>query len=76
MTPNLLCLLLELIFNIAADVPQRLVGDALRLSQILINYANNSVKFTDKGQIEIILRIEERKDDELKLYCAVRDTGR
>mgnify|MGYP000567755946 CR=1 FL=1 len=66
---------LELIFNIAADVPQRLIGDALRLSQILINYANNSVKFTDKGQIEIILRIEERKDDELQLYCAVRDTG-
>ncbi len=66
---------LELIFNIAADVPQRLVGDALRLSQILINYANNSVKFTDKGQIEIILRIAERKDDELQLYCAVRDTG-
>ena len=66
---------LELIFNIAADVPQRLVGDALRLSQILINYANNSVKFTDKGQIEIVLRVNERKDDELQLYCAVRDTG-
>jgi len=66
---------LELIFNVAADVPQRLVGDALRLSQILINYANNSVKFTDKGQIEIVLRIDERKDDELQLYCAVRDTG-
>jgi len=66
---------LELIFNVAADVPQRLVGDALRLSQILINYANNSVKFTDKGQIEIVLRIVERKGDELQLYCAVRDTG-
>lgn len=66
---------LELIFNIAADVPQRLVGDALRLSQILINYANNSVKFTDKGQIEIVLRVDERKDDALQLYCAVRDTG-
>jgi two-component system sensor histidine kinase/response regulator len=66
---------LELIFNIAADVPQRLVGDALRLSQILINYANNSVKFTDKGQIEIVLRVNERKGDELQLYCAVRDTG-
>ncbi|NQW82740.1 MAG: response regulator [Alcaligenaceae bacterium] len=66
---------LELIFNIAADVPQRLVGDALRLSQILINYANNSVKFTDKGQIEIVLRIDERKEDALQLYCAVRDTG-
>jgi PAS domain S-box-containing protein len=66
---------LELIFNVAADVPQRLVGDALRLSQILINYANNSVKFTDKGQIEIVLRIDERKGDELQLYCAVRDTG-
>jgi two-component system, sensor histidine kinase and response regulator len=66
---------LELIFNVAADVPQRLVGDALRLSQILINYANNSVKFTDKGQIEIVLRIAERKGNELQLYCAVRDTG-
>jgi PAS domain S-box-containing protein len=66
---------LELIFNVAADVPRRLVGDALRLSQILVNYANNSVKFTDKGQVEVILRINERKGDAIQLYCAVRDTG-
>jgi len=66
---------LELVFDIAPDVPRFLVGDSLRMGQILINYANNAVKFTEQGEVDIILRIKERSDTELLLYCAVKDTG-
>lgn len=47
---------LELVFDIAPDVPQMLVGDSLRVGQILINYANNAVKYTDSGEV-IISRV-------------------
>ncbi|QBK03594.1 response regulator [Hylemonella gracilis] len=66
---------LELIFDIAHDVPQRLVGDSLRLVQILINYANNAVKFTESGEVTVQMRVRERTDQALLLYCAVHDTG-
>lgn len=66
---------LELIFDIAPDVPQRLVGDSLRLGQILINYANNAVKFTERGEVTVQMRVRERTEHDLLLYCAVHDTG-
>ncbi|MRR52337.1 MAG: PAS domain-containing sensor histidine kinase, partial [Rhodocyclaceae bacterium] len=66
---------LELVFDIAADVPPVLVGDSLRLGQILINYANNAVKFTEQGEIDVVARVRERSDTEALLYFAVRDTG-
>ncbi|EGI76901.1 response regulator [Hylemonella gracilis] len=66
---------LELIFDIAPDVPQRLVGDSLRLGQILINYANNAVKFTERGEVTVQIRVRERTDHDVLLYCAVHDTG-
>jgi signal transduction histidine kinase/CheY-like chemotaxis protein/HPt (histidine-containing phosphotransfer) domain-containing protein len=66
---------LELIFDVAQDVPTRLMGDALRISQMLINYANNAVKFTERGEIEVLIRVKQRDADGLLLYFAVRDTG-
>jgi two-component system sensor histidine kinase/response regulator len=66
---------LELLFDIAPDVPQRLVGDSLRLVQILINYANNAIKFTERGEVTVQMRVRERTDRDLLLYCAVHDTG-
>ena len=66
---------LELLFDIAPDVPNRLSGDALRLSQMLINYANNAVKFTEKGEIDLVVRLVERQNDNVILRFSVRDTG-
>ncbi|MFZ4554345.1 MAG: response regulator [Burkholderiales bacterium] len=66
---------LELIVDIDPGIPQHLVGDPLRLSQIVINYANNAVKFTERGEVVIAVRLIERDNDELLLRFEVRDTG-
>ena len=66
---------LELIYDLAPDVPFVLRGDPLRLGQILINYGNNAVKFTDRGEIKIIVRVQERTEHDALLYFAIRDTG-
>jgi signal transduction histidine kinase/DNA-binding response OmpR family regulator/HPt (histidine-containing phosphotransfer) domain-containing protein len=66
---------LELIFNVAADVPNDMVGDPLRLGQILINYANNAVKFTETGEIVVAIRLVEDLGNAVMLRFEVRDTG-
>jgi PAS domain S-box-containing protein len=66
---------LELIFDIDKNVPLRLIGDPLRLGQILINYSNNAVKFTEKGEIDIAVRVKEKTNNDVLLYCSVRDAG-
>jgi two-component system sensor histidine kinase/response regulator len=66
---------LELVFDIAPEVPQTLVGDSLRVGQILINYANNAVKYTEKGEIVIAVRVAERTDANVLLHFSVQDTG-
>ena len=66
---------LELVFDVGAGVPNDLVGDPLRLGQILINYANNAVKFTEAGEIGIVIRLAEDHGDAATLRFEVRDTG-
>jgi len=66
---------LELIFDVDRNVPNNLVGDPLRLSQVLINYANNAVKFTDHGEVDVVVRVREQTPEDVLLYFAVRDTG-
>ena len=66
---------LELLFDVAQDVPTRVIGDDLRLSQMLINYSNNAVKFTEKGEVDLVVKVKQRDGDRVQLYFAVRDTG-
>ena len=66
---------LELVIDVGRDVPNELIGDPLRLGQILINYANNAVKFTEAGEIDVVIRLREQSDQDVLLYCSVRDTG-
>jgi len=66
---------LELILDVASDVPTMLMGDPLRLGQVLVNFAGNAVKFTEQGEISIVVRLQERSESEALLYFAVKDTG-
>ena len=66
---------LQLATDIAPDVPATLVGDALRLRQILINYANNAVKFTDRGSVAIRIGVHSQSGDAVVLRLEVSDTG-
>ncbi|RYX92724.1 MAG: response regulator [Comamonadaceae bacterium] len=66
---------LELVYDIAHDVPKDLVGDAMRVGQILINYANNAVKFTDSGEIVLTARVQERTATGILLRFTMSDTG-
>ncbi len=66
---------LELVFEVARDVPPSLIGDPLRMGQILINYANNAVKFTDQGEIAVVVSKERDEGDDVVLRFEVRDTG-
>jgi signal transduction histidine kinase/CheY-like chemotaxis protein len=66
---------LELIFDIDSAVPRQLKGDPLRLGQILINFCNNAVKFTESGEVVVKARVEQ-KDENGQLVCfSVSDTG-
>ncbi len=66
---------LELIFDIDKSVPNKLIGDPLRLFQILVNLLNNALKFTDKGHVILRLRAEQITSLNLKIHFAIIDTG-
>ena len=66
---------LELIFSTAEETPEWLVGDALRLSQILINLINNAIKFTAEGEILFHVQVANQDNDSLNLQFSVTDTG-
>jgi PAS domain S-box-containing protein len=66
---------LELLFNIAPELPTALIGDPLRLGQVLVNLGNNATKFTEQG--EIVLGVEQRgaAGEQVQLHFWVRDSG-
>jgi PAS domain S-box-containing protein len=66
---------LEIIFSLAANLPLVIVGDSLRLSQILLNLCNNAVKFTHQGEILISVNVVDESDLNIKLQFDVTDTG-
>jgi two-component system sensor histidine kinase/response regulator len=66
---------LELLLNIADDIPDNLVGDPHRLSQVLLNLIGNSVKFTEAGEVELKATVSEMTKERVKLLFSVRDTG-
>lgn len=66
---------LELIIAIDPEIPGALLGDPLRLSQVLNNLASNAVKFTDSGEIFICAQLVEKNANQVTLRFTVKDTG-
>ena len=65
----------ELILDIAPDLPRKLYGDSNRIKQIMINIANNAVKFTKEGQVVLKVGFECIGEEEILLLISVSDTG-
>jgi len=66
---------LQLHFNIADEVPAHLMGDPLRLGQVLLNLVSNAIKFTRHGEIFINVALAEGGADQIRLEFSVKDTG-
>ena len=66
---------LELIISVDESVPETLVGDSLRISQVLFNIIGNAVKFTLEGSVTLSVFAQDLLDDKLRLTFNVRDTG-
>jgi len=66
---------LEILFDIPSEVPRRLVGDPLRLSQMLINLGSNAVKFTKSGEIVVRVETQSQSAGGAVLKFSVSDTG-
>jgi len=67
---------LELLFHVAAEVPDRLLGDPGRLRQVILNLVGNAIKFTESGEIEVsVKRVGNLQTCKADLCFSVRDTG-
>jgi CheY-like chemotaxis protein len=66
---------LSLSYQIAPDVPELLIGDPLRLKQVLINLCNNAIKFTAEGFVRIEVSLVKTEGEAIRLHFEVQDTG-
>ncbi|WP_227308547.1 response regulator [Acidisoma cellulosilyticum] len=66
---------IELEFNISADTPDTVIGDPLRLNQVVTNLVSNAIKFTDAGHVQFSVRVIRQEGDDLLLEFSVRDSG-
>ncbi|MBY0418991.1 MAG: response regulator, partial [Pararheinheimera sp.] len=65
----------EVLYQFAEDLPKLVVGDSLRLKQVLLNLTGNAIKFTEKGEIVLSLAVTERTAEAAKIKFKVTDTG-
>ena len=66
---------LELVAHVLPDVPDELVGDTVRLQQIIVNLVGNALKFTERGEVVVKVSVDSQEGDNLCLHFAVGDTG-
>ena len=66
---------LEFIVDVVPDIPRQLMGDRIRIQQVILNLVNNAVKFTKEGCICLSVQYEKKSEREIMLKVSVRDTG-
>ena len=66
---------IELAYRVAPGVPDRILGDPVRLRQILLNLVDNAIKFTDKGEVIVSAAVQSKEDYEVVLQISVADSG-
>jgi len=66
---------IELIVDMSPDIPDVIIGDPLRLRQILTNLLSNAVKFTDKGVVKLVVEMKDFVEEQVRIFFAVEDTG-
>ena len=66
---------IDLVYWIDENVPQMVIVDATRLRQVLVNLVSNAVKFTDQGEVHIIVSKASEKNGKIELLFSIRDTG-
>ena len=62
-------------YLISKDIPKIIIGDPIRLRQILLNLASNSIKFTEKGRVKIDIQLKNKNEDRYTLLFNINDTG-
>jgi len=75
MAPEARCKDLELSLDVEPAVPDALLGDPVRLRQVVLNILGNAVKFTVRGYIKVVVHVESIGGCEVALRCSVRDSG-
>ena len=66
---------LRFLKEIDKNLPSKMIGDDVRLQQVIANILTNAVKYTEDGHVRLTIREEKREGDEIELYVAVTDTG-
>ena len=66
---------IEVLCRIDDTLPANISGDPGRFRQVLVNLLGNSAKFTEKGELELTINVEEEDEKNIKLHCLIRDTG-
>lgn len=67
--------MIQLEFDIDKNLPAKLLGDGLRIRQILINIANNAVKFTEEGYVKLTVKVKKVIGDKAEIFFSVKDSG-
>ncbi len=66
---------IELLFELDPKIPETIIGDALRIEQVLINLTQNAIKFTEKGEVLLRTQMLSQTDEQVSIEFSVKDTG-
>ncbi len=66
---------IALSLDVEPGIPERLLGDELRLTEVLVNFVNNAIKFTDQGSVHMAVALQEQTPERVQLKFSVQDTG-